>query len=190
MRAHEVSEVVARAAASAAPSPSLPAGPAAAAPTAAPSHPSSSQPSHAPSPHQQVQDGVAHVHKDASQSHGRPTPVSAPAKQRLADSLLRLFQAHNKAPPRPANNLAASSITLDTACHCLIVDDARLTRGSADSEQLAAALALAGDRKGLREHIKQWILDKHALPAEELCVAYVSTRQPRRCISTSSPMPA
>jgi hypothetical protein len=118
--------------------------------------------------------------KKVSEVSPQPPSVHPQPKQHFADSLRRLFQTRNNVPQHALASSTTSSTSLDIACHCLIVDGTRLAAGSEDAQQLAAALALSGNRQALRQHIKQWILDKHQLSEEEMCVAYVSAKQPRQ----------
>ena len=130
------------------------------------------------------------------------------SKQRLNANLLSIFNSSPLTSPPPstasavnATAAAASSssssssvpplsslstlfLSLDTTCHCLVVDESRLSSSSAELfEQYQKIMEMAAtkvDKKILTQQVWNWINQDMANTQEEqqLCVAYVKENAP------------
>ena len=116
----------------------------------------------------------------APSSTGPSGPSAHPTLQsRLASMMSAAFRTPTHTPAAPqAQQQTHAHAPLDTACHCLVVDETRLAQDSVDQAQFKLALGLASDRPALQAHTRAWLKDN--VHEGDVCVVYVPTNESRK----------
>ena len=155
----------------------------------APVLPSTNQPTATPAQHQpaQAQAPPCSLHEQHNEHHegkekeeeryatGRD---SHPTRTPSPDLLSRLSSAFSSSFRSPSLSLSSSPPPLDTACHCLVVDEDRLPTdpNSPDRKKFLEAIQLATDREALTAHVTRWI--QHG--TEGICAVHIPPREKPR----------
>lgn len=137
-----------------------------------------------------VDSGAHHLHEHDSnmgqQSSAAATASAAPKRvstpDRLADQLRQQFQLYSSPAAGDSNALSSAAaaalsssavaISMDTVCHCLVLDES-LVVDLTEKATLEAALAFT-DWDKLRLHIQQWL---PALRMEDIVIVYTKHRR-------------
>ena len=130
------------------------------------------------SAHQGQQHQMHSSRVQLQQSHvpAHAPPKVVPAVSAVVAELTSQMSAAFRAPSAPHEPHQPN--TIDTVCHCLIVDEARIDKASADFTHLSGALGLAADRPALKAHLLAWFDGK--VQADDISVAHVISSDARR----------
>jgi len=104
-----------------------------------------------------------------------PTRPAAPVPSDLSAMLAAAFAA------RPQHPVQHSHVpTLEGRCHCLVIDESKLERGSADETEFKKAMSLAVDRttNTLEQHVRSWLQPR--IPADAIDCVYTSNKNTTR----------